>query len=441
GVTCSDCHEPHAGALREPGNALCARCHSAEKYDTAAHHFHPAGSAGGQCVACHMPTATYMQIDPRHDHSLRIPQPAQTVALGVPNACDACHHDRGAAWAAATLEKRLGRDPTGFQTFGPAFHELDLRERGAAAAVAAIANDAGQPAIARAAALARLAALPEPAAVEAGLRGARDSSALVRLGAAMLAGGLTAEARVAVAAPLCADPVFAVRVEAAGVLAGAPRDLFTPAQGAAFTRASADYEAAQRFAADRPEAHVNLGSFYANLGRFDAAQREFAEALALEPGFVPALVNSADAYRAQGRNDDALKALTTAKGRAPNSAPVAYALGLALTRKGENDAALAELERAAKLAPDDPLYPYTTAVALHSYGRTDEAIRRLQQLVKRFPANHDMLFALATMQRDAGQRAAARATAKSLVDAFPEDRAAQALLQQLSSDSERPSSP
>src|SRR5262245_4182157 len=133
GVTCSDCHEPHAGKLRASGNALCEQCHSAEKYDRPAHHFHKAESAGAQCVARHMPTATYMQIDPRHDHSLRIPQPAATVALGVPNACDACHHDRGAKWEAAELAKRLGHAPSGFQTFGPAFHDLDLRAPGAAA--------------------------------------------------------------------------------------------------------------------------------------------------------------------------------------------------------------------------------------------------------------------------------------------------------------------
>ena len=432
GVTCSDCHEPHAGELRAEGNALCARCHSAEKYDGPAHHFHPANSAGAQCVACHMPTATYMRVDPRRDHSLRIPQPAQTVALGVPNACESCHRERGAAWAAAELHKRLGRDPTGFQTFGPAFRDLELQKAGAAAAVAAIAQDSAQPAIARASALARLSERPDPAAVEAGLRGARDPNALVRLGAAMLASGLTAEARVAVAAPLCSDPLRAVRIQAAGALAGVPRDLFTPAQGAAFARASGDYVDAQRYAADRPEAHMNLGTFYANLARFDEAQAEFASALELDPGFIPALVNSADAYRAQGKNEESLHALESAKARAPNSAPVAYALGLALTRKGEREPALAELARAAKLAPDDPLYPYTEAVALHSLGRSDEAIRRLQQLVKRWPDNREMLFALATMQRDAGQRAAARSTAESLLAAHPDDPSAQALLQELS---------
>ena len=33
GVTCSDCHEPHAGRLRAPGNAVCGQCHAASKYE------------------------------------------------------------------------------------------------------------------------------------------------------------------------------------------------------------------------------------------------------------------------------------------------------------------------------------------------------------------------------------------------------------------------
>src|SRR5262249_11963017 len=63
GVTCSDCHDPHTQKLRAPGNAVCAQCHRPATYDTSAHHFHRAGGPGTQCVSCHMPDTTYMQID------------------------------------------------------------------------------------------------------------------------------------------------------------------------------------------------------------------------------------------------------------------------------------------------------------------------------------------------------------------------------------------
>ena len=106
GVTCADCHEPHTGKLRMEGNALCGQCHLATKYDTVAHHHHPSGSTGAQCVSCHMPTTDYMVIDARRDHSLRIPRPDLSVAIGTPNACSGCHRDKSAQWAADTT--RLG---------------------------------------------------------------------------------------------------------------------------------------------------------------------------------------------------------------------------------------------------------------------------------------------------------------------------------------------
>ena len=96
GVTCSDCHEPHSGKLRASGNAVCTGCHLQGKYDTAEHHHHPPGSAGAACAACHMPTTTYMVIDPRHDHSLRVPRPDLSVEFGTPNPCTGCHTDRDA---------------------------------------------------------------------------------------------------------------------------------------------------------------------------------------------------------------------------------------------------------------------------------------------------------------------------------------------------------
>ena len=83
GVTCSDCHDPHSARVYDRGNALCARCHLPSTYDVPAHHFHEPQSPGARCVECHMPETNYMVIDPRRDHSLRVPRPDVSVAIGT----------------------------------------------------------------------------------------------------------------------------------------------------------------------------------------------------------------------------------------------------------------------------------------------------------------------------------------------------------------------
>ena len=121
GVTCSDCHEPHGGKLRAQGNGVCTRCHAAEAFDAPAHHHHKSGSAGAACANCHIPTTTYMVVDPRRDHSIRLPRPDESMALGTPNACNKCHAQRDAAWAAAQMKSWYGHESRGFQHFAAAF--------------------------------------------------------------------------------------------------------------------------------------------------------------------------------------------------------------------------------------------------------------------------------------------------------------------------------
>lgn len=95
GIRCTDCHDPHSTRLKYEGNQVCTSCHqhSAGKYDSISHHFHQPGTEGALCINCHMPRTTYMEVDPRHDHSFRVPRPDLSVSTGTPNACTACHVD------------------------------------------------------------------------------------------------------------------------------------------------------------------------------------------------------------------------------------------------------------------------------------------------------------------------------------------------------------
>ena len=91
-IRCTDCHNPHTARLKHDGNKVCTSCHqhASAKYDTPAHHFHKSDSTGASCAECHMPETTYMEVDPRRDHSIRIPRPDLSVSLGTPNACTRC---------------------------------------------------------------------------------------------------------------------------------------------------------------------------------------------------------------------------------------------------------------------------------------------------------------------------------------------------------------
>ncbi|MFB3105985.1 MAG: cytochrome c3 family protein, partial [Pseudomonadales bacterium] len=150
GVTCTNCHEPHSLKLKADGNALCATCHLSTKFDTPMHHFHKPGTQATQCVSCHMPSKNYMVVDPRRDHSFRIPRPDLSVKLGTPNACTQCHTERTNEWAVATTKKWYGTNRHQKTHYGEAIHAGRQGAVNAERLLIALAKDRSQPAIARA---------------------------------------------------------------------------------------------------------------------------------------------------------------------------------------------------------------------------------------------------------------------------------------------------
>jgi tetratricopeptide (TPR) repeat protein len=438
GVTCSDCHEPHSQKLRAPGNQVCAPCHAPAKYDTDTHHFHRPGGQGAACAGCHMPITRYMLIDPRHDHSLRVPRPDQSVALGVPNACTRCHADRKPDWAAAKVQTWYGRNAVGYQRFAEAFHGAEMGAN-AAGSLAAIVRDTSEPAIVRASALARM---PRdlnrsPDAVDVVKQAVADADPLVRRAAVAALESLPPDQRIEPAVPLLSDPVRLVRMEAARVLAPVRPEALSQAARAAYERAAADYVAAQRTNADRPGSLTNLGTFFAARQRVTDAETELRAAIVLDRTFVPAYVNLADLYRAERREPDVRRVLEEGLKAAPDDAALHYALGLALVRAQRTAEALTHIERAAARAPDNARFVYTYAVGLHSAGRPREAIAVLEKAWQRHPNDRDVLFALSSFNRDQGAVDRALRYAEQLAARYPDDAEAQRLLAQLRTRSSR----
>ncbi len=433
GVTCHDCHEPHGLKLRATGNALCTRCHRSETFDVPAHHFHPSDSAGAQCVECHMPAKTYMVVDPRRDHSLRIPRPDLSGTLGTPNACTQCHKKQTAQWAAGEVKKRYGDPGRNGMHYGEVLDAGGKGSPGADVLLANLAKGEAQPGIIRASALSLLGRYAGPATLEAITLGLHDEDPLVRIGALRALETIAPKNRPALAGHLLTDKIRAVRIEAGRRLAPVPSDSLSSAEQTKLNQAVEEYLQAQWAIAERPEAHLNRGLVFMDRGQLTKAEDAYRMALQQDETFFPALVNLADLYRLQNRDQEGEAALRKALTLAPANADVLHALGLLLVRSGQKDEALGMLEQAAKFGPENFRNGYVYAVALSSAGKTTQALSVLEETYKRHPNDPQLVFMLASLYRDEGNRTKALQFAEILLALAPQDPGARQLVESLRS--------
>jgi predicted CXXCH cytochrome family protein len=421
GVTCSDCHEPHAAKLRAPGDGVCLQCHAPDKYTAAAHHRHPDIKPALTCASCHMPARTYMVVDRRHDHSFRVPRPDVSVKVGTPNACNDCHTDKPAQWAAAAIERSHGPNRKGWQNYAEAFHSAWNGQIDAAALLAAVARDHNGSAFARASALTELAPYLSPANIDLARNGLSDPDPTVRIGALDMLANLPPAQIWRLVSPLLSDSHRGVRIRAVALLAAVPTASQIPADRQRFDRAAAEFIAAQQLNADRPEARSTLGNFYARRGRPSEAEAEYKAALRLNPQSAVAAINLADLYRQLRRDSEGESVLRTALSVSPRDAGLHHALGLVLTRLKHRADAITELHRAAELEPERARYAYVYAVALDSAGLHGEAMTVLRESLVRHPGDRDILQALLSFSRNDGDFKAALEYAKQLVRLTPDD--------------------
>lgn len=428
GVTCSDCHEPHALGLRAEGNALCAQCHPADRFDRTAHTHHAQGGEGSRCTACHMPATTFMGVDRRHDHSFRIPRPDLAARLGTPDACTSCHTGRDSAWAAARLQAWFPDSRHRGEHFGEVLHAARRGVAGSGARLRGLASAAEQPVIVRATALRELAPWLDGESVALAAAALSDPDALLRLAAVELLAQLPPPQRAAHLAASLQDPVLAVRLEAAMALAGVPDTWITVERRAARTQAVAELRASLQANADRADALVALADLQVRTGDMAQAEDTLRQALSLDADSQVAALQLAELLRASGREQEGEGLLRQALSRQPDAAGLHHALGLSLVRQGRRSEALETLQRAAELAPEAPRLAWVAAVARHDLGDAPGAIADLSRALVRHPDHGDLLHLLATYELEAGRPAEARRHLDHLLALDPAHAGARDLL-------------
>jgi tetratricopeptide (TPR) repeat protein len=436
GIRCSDCHDPHSLQVRFPDNRLCTSCHAhpAGKYDGPSHHHHSPNGAGSKCVNCHMPVTKYMAVDPRRDHSLRIPRPALSVELGTPNACTGCHLDvdgsrqrlpeakraklgqyadwmkargddeeiraeleRVDRWSLAAARKWWGDKGTDAKHYAHALHAAQKRQPDAVRRLISLAEDRQAPAIVRATALERLARIPSPESLRVAEKLLDSPDTQIQLAAlARLETELDAiesqfdpAAGIAAAANVYRDvvrqlqkrlnaPRRVVRIAAARMLVRVPepvrQELLDGVDRDQLEKALEEFLAGLQVNSDRAGSHLGAAMVHEARGDYSAAVDSYDTAIRVEPRSTGPRGNLAALYDRLA--EAARRRLETADLRGDRSGGKAIQAEL---KRCESEAKrlraeeLVLLERDAKLGPRIAAAQYRYAMSLYLHGSEKEA--------------------------------------------------------------------
>ncbi len=397
GIKCVDCHDPHTARTLAKGNALCMRCHIPKPenptlYDSPTHHHHEVGTKGAMCVECHMPEKTYMVVDPRRDHSIRVPRPDLSAKLGTPNACNRCHDDKDAKWSADWIVKWHGPDRARDVRHAETFAAARKDEPGVEKQLLAVVSDAESPAFTRASALLALRQYRGVDDVSVATQALKDPNPLVRVAAISLLDDRTQGESRRLLVPLLRDSTRAVRTEAARVISPLANGELAKNDRLAFTRAYDELQKRYTDNLDRPEAHLSLGIQASNRGDLVGAKKYYLRSIQRDENFIPARVNLADLFLREGNNaqaerlwrevtklmpewgdgfyslgllvaedparlKEAAAILETASKKMPKHARAHYNLGISLWQLGEKARGAKALAQAGRLDPTNPVYP------------------------------------------------------------------------------------
>ncbi|RJP93685.1 MAG: hypothetical protein C4518_05735 [Desulfobacteraceae bacterium] len=435
-VRCSNCHDVHSIKRVKEGNDLCLQCHKSAIYDTKDHHFHkkpgekgdPVKAANGdvlfdvgtgaKCEQCHMPGRYYMGVDYRPDHSMRIPRPDLSAAIGTPNSCNRCHADKTVQWSVENIRKWYGERKT--PHYGTILDAGRKQLEVAIDDLVKLAGDRLYPPIARATALELMASYASEKCVRAIEQGLTDEDSLIRLASARNLTETDPVKRLTLLGPLLYDPIKAVRIDAARGLTSLPTGMMPDELREKYQTVLAEYEQAMEHTADFPSSRHNLGIIYANLGQIDKSVENYRKAIEIDREFYPAKVNLAMVYNQMGKNAEAETLLKEALTSHPNLYEVNYSLGLLLAEEKKYTEAESYLQKAADGLPENARIRYNLGLLQQQTGKELAAGVSLKVALAMEPENFDFLYALADFYMKRSQWEEAGPVVEQMIEKHPD---------------------
>jgi tetratricopeptide (TPR) repeat protein len=406
-MDCLHCHTS-SGRFRfkenEKNNA-CMPCHAEKVKNASAHSHHREGSAGSQCISCHMPKTEFARML-RSDHSMLPPTPAVTIAYKSPNACNICHVDEDAAWADECVHRWHKKDYQAPVLLRASL--IDAARRGNWKKLPAMLEylEAEDHDTVFAASLIRLLRpCSDDRKWSVLIRALEDPSPLVRASAAESLGDRIDDETVKALSRVIQDQSRLVRIRAVSAMALIPRSLLGAGTAAAFDKAAGEFKATLNARPDNWASYYNLGGFYLAQHDYKQAIAFYETAVRLQPRAIQPYVNISFAYNGLGLNDKALQSLQKVCELQPKSLEANLNLGLLLGEMGRLEEAESHLQEAVKLDPESAVAVYNLGVIDAKLGRMDPAIEYLHRAYGLQPKNPQYGYSLAFYLEQSGNSA------------------------------------
>jgi len=346
-----------------------------------------------------MPTSTYMGVDDRLDHSIRIPRPDLSLTTGAPNACNKCHTNETTDWAAKKFLQWYGAKLPLNKTYGQLMYAISKRTVESEDALYNLLSSTVYPAIIKATALEQYSQFSSPRNIEQVKSYLRSNDPNLQLNALHAMPSLPAELVLPLVAPMLNDPVIAVRIEAMSTLAPSYAQL-DENNKQRFDQVLNEYLGIQRNMSDRPEGFLNQGIVFSATGRTAEAEQIYLQGIKRFPKFIALYANIADLFRATGNEEKSKEYLRQGLLLQPNNGTLHYSLGLWYVRNKENENGMKELQKAIQVNPSDPTFVYAYAVGMYSKGATQQAVLSLEKFIVKYGNDPLIINGLISLNQD-----------------------------------------